>query len=254
MTDPDAKAPDALALTRMWGSTVDVHINDTIAADGFSVQFSDVRLPEPLDCSIYFHAERAGVAGTLVATTLELLIGLGRTNVKRTSTFMGQPTPTAPLDFSLPFQPMTIVQARAIVQGFKAASGTEPMIIRCTLQVAPVTRAQYEKEALKFGMALPGEADGMDDDLYEDLEENAPGVADIMRDRQANGEDPGHPDDYDEDVDRAPPRRRQIIVPPRFEAAIERVSRKLGRAARMSDLPPLLRSRLERAMARGRQA
>ena len=246
-----AKGIDALALTRMWGATSTLSFTDTAPQEGVTLQLADIRIPEPVTASIYFEAQREGQAGTVQALTLDLLLGLGRTNVKRTTTFLFQPTFGAPILFALPLQPVVSVQAIVTARGFVSTGGNKVDVV-CTIQVAPITRINYQSEGLKFGMALPGEADGMDDAMHEDLEEEAPGELDVMRAAQADGFDPGEQLD---DEDEPPPRR--IVVPPRYQQVIDRMTEQLGRAPKLRDLPPALQRRLRRAleqqMQRGRQ-
>ena len=257
MTQPDRlydapEAKDALALTRMWGATSKLSFTGLTPVGGVTLQLADIRLPEPVTASIYFQATRAGGAGTVQSLTLELFLGLGRTNVMRPSTFLLQPTFGAPVIFTLPMQPIATILARVIGTGF--ASGSEPVEVDCTLEVAPITRIHYEKEALKFGMALPGEADEAEHALREDLEEYAPGVRAIMA---ANpGADPHayeqQEHDDDDGDDDPPPRkgRPQIVVPKQFEPLIKQLSVRLGRPAKVADLSPNMRKRLLRAVKR----
>jgi hypothetical protein len=238
---PDA--PDVLALTRMWGASGKLVFPGPAVVDSVTLQLADIRFPEPVSATISFIAHRAGGPGTVQALTLELLLGLGRTNVTRPATFNLQPTFGVPIVYLIEMQAVVSVQGRVIGSGFSA--GAVAAEVDCTLQASPITRIQYEREALKFGMALPGEADGMDDAMREDLEEYAPEEAAIMRERQAQGRHPFEDDEEDEEPDRG-----RIVVPPQFERAIGRVSARLGRPARVADLPPPLRKRLLRAIGR----
>lgn len=243
------EAPDVLALTRMWGATGKLSLPPA-ASPAVTLQLNDIRFPEPVSATISFIAHRAGGPGVVQSLTLELLLGLGRTNVKRTATFNLQPTFNVPIVYVIEMQPVVSVQG--LVLGFGFSSDPQVLAeVDCTLQASPITRIQYEREALKFGMALPGEADGFDDSLREDLEEFAPDQAEIMRQQQAAGYHPTDPEEEYEEEDEPPPRERgRIVVPPQFERAVGRVSARLGRPAKVSDLPKPLAKRLLRAIGR----
>src|SRR5688500_3659098 len=91
------EAIDALALTRMWGSSGRISWSGLAPSEGVSVQLADIRFPEPVTASIYFQADRVGAPGVVQNLTLELLFGLGRTNVTQTRTWNLQPTPGVPI-------------------------------------------------------------------------------------------------------------------------------------------------------------
>lgn len=243
--EAEANAPDALALTRMWGATRTIEIASTTPfSTGLKLQVADIRLPEPVTAAVFFQATKGGAPGTVQALTLDLYIGLGRTNVRRSSTFQLQPSTGSPLVFTLPAPgvPVVTLQADVTIAGF-LASGTDPMTIECVLQLAPISRIHYQKEALKFGMALPGEADGLDDAMLEDLEEHAPDKVAIMRARQEAGDDPRYEEHDDEPG--------QIQVPPEFERIVAKLARRLGRPPKVRDLPPAIRKRFVRMLRAG---
>lgn len=169
-------------LTKLWGSSTPLQIIGTTPTSGVSAQVADVRMPEPLVCTVYFQAEFSGGAGTIQALTLNLHAGLGRTTVNRSLSFLGQPAPGNGLEFTIPFLPMVNLLVDVVVLGFAApgspevVNGVPAFTLTLTLQAAPLNRAHFQQEMKSFGMALPGEADSLDDELERDLEPSVPAV------------------------------------------------------------------------------
>jgi hypothetical protein len=247
---------------RMWGSNTILNfpfggayttVQDT--------QLADVPFSEAVVASVFFQAEvisQPGVAVDVKALTLTLNAGLGRVTVVRQTSWAGVPATGAPFFVTLPFVPVTQLLATVGGIGRTTSPGSDPLQILCTLEVAPISRFPMN-DPLKFGMAKPGEADGLDDGMYEELQDEQPEAADLMRHRQDNG---GHPlvagadevdvDELDgDDDDESSPQNRPPL-PPRLQAVAERLARRLGRPPKVKDLPPWARIQLTRHL-RGNQ-
>lgn len=241
---------------RMWGSNALISL--PFGPDAFApeTQLADVPLPEACVCSIYFQADIAsppGQAGIVSSLYVKLSIGLGRSSVIRTISWAGVPVLGAPLEFTLPWVPAATVLAVVGASG-RATAAPGPLQILCTLNVAPISRFP-QTDSLKFGMAKPGEADGLDDGMYEELEAESPDAADVMRDGQdeehvhgelvkqeaarAELDDDGDDDDDDDDeqLERPPTHIPPNLLPPRVRRLVARLQRRLGRPPRVRDLP-----------------
>lgn len=175
-----------LAASWMWGSVQRFTLNVTGELRA-GAQLAQVTLPVAAVCSIYFQAqieESTAPAGEIAVFTLNLNQGLGRITVPRQISFRQQPAPLSPIELTLPFVPLASLQAdiQAIGTGFGVG---EFMRLACYLQLAPVSRIPQDAAPdMGFGMALPGEADGQDDDMYEELDDHNPELVDAMREAQ----------------------------------------------------------------------
>lgn len=206
-----------LHLSKMWGSRLDLRFTSASGNNSDSGQLADIRMPQPAACSIYFQAEIVSGTGSVNNIFVSLLLGLGRTTVNRTVAYAFQPAAGAPLQVNFPSQPL--VSLLANVQGFGTSTVVgQDLIVACTIEVAPITSFPLNKEPLDFGMALPGEADSLDDDMREDLEHDAPSVQQIM------------------DAEDEPEEERRIILPKEFRPVIERLTRRLGRKPTLGEI------------------
>jgi hypothetical protein len=184
---------DSLLLTKMWGSSNQLRFTNASAANLDSQQLADVRLPEPAVCSIAFQSRITSGSGLVSVLNLELILGLGRTVMTEVVTFGAQPSAGAPLNFLRPSQPLSSLQVR--VFGFGSSDNPDDLILTNTIQVGPFTRINYKSDPLTFGMAQPGEADGLDDALRDDLEGESPTVQQIM---QGEAGENAFPEDQEE--------------------------------------------------------
>lgn len=235
-----------LDLTRMWGSSTRIGFDSSGVNTFKPFQVADVRLPEACVVSMYFQVEvisPASVAGVVNSLNLELIIGLGLTVARRTISFAGVPVIGSPLQVTIPYQPAANVLAQVSANASASTPG-ETLELLCTLQVSPLARMPVVKEPLKFGMALPGEADALDDELVADLEQQHPEEADIMRERQATGQGqmPGEPYEEEEDEDEEP--ANALTVPAHLRNLVGRLERRLGRDVTIRDLPPHARRQM----------
>jgi len=169
--------------TWTWGSSATVNV-DTTSTFGLvktSQQLAQVSLPEPAVCSVYIQASLRvtdPLADTIGFFTLNLNQGLGRTTIPRQISFAGQPAINAPLEFTLPFLPMHTLNVDAVVTAFKnSVDPTNIIAVDVFMVVSPITRIPQQIQKLQFGMAVPGEADDLDDELRQDLEAEGPTAA-----------------------------------------------------------------------------
>lgn len=199
----------AINPTWTWGSSAAFTLSPEV---GFStsLQLAQVTLPEPAVCSIYFQASVRFNDPTLASIgTFSLLLsqGLGRVTIPRSIDFAGQPSEGSDLEWTIPFIPLHALQAQVECVGDLKTGGQ--LDVQVYLVLAPITRIPQQIQKLQFGMALPGEADALDDELLENLEGEAPSVAEIMgkeADHRMHGEEGDDDDDDDggEDPKAAP--------------------------------------------------
>lgn len=185
----------------MWGSSSRLKlVGSTTFAQQFSGQLAQVTLPEPAVCSFYLQAaitSQTNALTTVGSLTINLLQGIGRVTVPRSLTFMGQPAPGAPLELTIPFVPLHSVQVDMVgIMGGPFNPGDE-LTIEAYFVLAPITKVGGDKAGvpLEFGMALPGEADGLDDSMHDEVEEEHPGTIEVMRARLT---EPGDDDEHDD--------------------------------------------------------
>lgn len=246
MTTP---APRAVDPTWTWGSSAQLRLSRTFSGAAevanTSAQLAQISLPEPAVCSLYLQASASFTSPqfTSVATfTINLNQGLGRVTVPRTIDFAGQPAEGAPLEFTLPFLPF-----HALNVDVSATANFDPDIpnteieINIFLIVAPITRIPQKIQQLQFGMALPGEADALDDELRENLEEDTPTVQAIMG-REANVRVHGEPEEDDDEVEQVPAWMLDIV---------DRLTQRLKRTPTRRELRAAVARYRARAARRG---
>lgn len=166
-----------------WGSSASLVVEQPQPAFSpvVSAQLAQVSLPEPAVCTVYFQVtvESADPRDVLRAFTLNLNQGVGRVTIPRQITFPFQPAVNAPLEYTIPFIP---VHALNVDCSATVDTGSPSPNVRITvyMELSPLTRIPQKQQQLAFGMALPGEADDLDDDLREDLEAEGPTTQQIM--------------------------------------------------------------------------
>ncbi|HEV8549237.1 MAG TPA: hypothetical protein VGQ57_09415 [Polyangiaceae bacterium] len=182
--DPEGEDTNNIVfLTKLWGSTVQLQIPGNTPTSGLSIQVADVRMPEPLVCSVYFQADFAAGQGTVIGLQLDSQVGLGRTTANERRIFPNQPVPTGSLIETFDHVPLITYLANVTVFGFADPGSTQTLpnpaggggsvpafTLNLTIQVAPITRAKVTAEHQIWGMALPGEADELDDEMEKDLQ------------------------------------------------------------------------------------
>lgn len=176
--------------TWTWGSSTTVNLGQTSGFGAFKVgaQLAQVSLPEPANCSIYCQAalrvtDPVDVVGIF---TLNLNEGIGRTTVPRQLSFANQPAISAPLEFTVPFMPVHALNVDVQIQGVQnSVVPTNVIAVDIYFVIAPFTRIPQKVQQIQFGMAMPGEADDLDDELRQDLEAEGPTAqAAVMQGRQ----------------------------------------------------------------------
>jgi hypothetical protein len=241
-----------------WGSSAT--INFDLSQPGTTVlnsaQLAQVSLPEPAVCSIYIQAGfLTNFPGNVVRTfTLNLTEGVGRVAVPRQITFQFQPALNAPLEFTLPFVPVHALQVNAeATLDVLSEEPTDTASLEMYFVLSPLTRIPQKIQKLQFGMAMPGEADDLDDELSGELEAEGPSVVEAMREgrQMVDGSSPEAERDEDaagdelaDDVQRAPAWLMTLI---------DQMTRRLGRQPTRPELAKAVqRVRLRLARRAGR--
>lgn len=239
-----------------WGSsgTVEVPANtdpgQTIRA---STQLAQITLPEPAVCSFYLQASLrvTDPLDVVRVFTVNLLEGIGRVTVPRQISFQFQPAINGPLEYTLPFIPVHALQVNVEASIDKISEDpTSTVSIDCYFVLSPITRIPQKAQKLAFGMAMPGEADDIDDELREDLEAEGPTARDaVMQGRRGyDGSEGGDPVEEDEGrgVQRAPAWLLQVV---------DQLTQRYGRKPTRNELRAAvtrLRARRARLAARRR--
>lgn len=174
--------PKGIPPSWTWGRSLRVESVDNTLTQ--SAQLAQVTFPEPAVCTLYFQVAIVQPSvdpfAAVGAFTLNLFQGIGRVTVPRQISFDSQPAINAPLEFTIPFLPVHALEVN--VQQVCHDIVASPIVTECYLMISPITRidAKTAKDAMVFGMSLPGEADSLDDELLGELETEAPSVADVM--------------------------------------------------------------------------
>jgi hypothetical protein len=223
-----------------WGSSCRVISYDDLLTA--SQQLAAVTLPEPAIVSIYFQvsivrrndAPAPALQSTIRSFTINLAEGIGRVTIPRQISFDAQPADDAPIEFTIPFLPVHALQVNVqqMTQNVGAAPPppADPYFLEteCYMVLAPLTRIAAPPEApQEFGMALPGEADSLDDDLLDELEAEAPSVAEMMVGDRLGTE----PVPEVELVEPEGPTPARLIV----DRIVARLTRRLGRKPTRSE-------------------
>lgn len=233
--------------TWMWGSSGALQLVFPGSTSNIATaQLAQVTLPEPAVCSLFLEAFLSTSVPTLSLAefTVNLFQGLGRVTIPRRVTFAGQPSSLAPLQWTLPFIPLHTLNIDVECTG--QGTGPGEIDVQVYLVVAPITRIPQQQQKLNFGMALPGEADALDDELREDLEDESPTTQEVMSqeaDHRVHG-DASEDDDEDDDTPQQ--------VPAWMLELVDKLSQRLGRVPTRKELRGAVRRMRERAARRGR--
>lgn len=240
-----------------WGSsaTIDIPTVNAGVTVQASQQVAQVSLPEPAVCSFYLQAAlRGNPPDNVRVFTCNLSEGIGRVTVPRQVSFQFQPAVNAPLEFTLPFVPVHALQVNieAVVDILNEDPGGH-VYIDVYFVLSPITRIPQKAQKLAFGMATPGEADDLDDELREDLEAEGPTAQEaVMQGRRrvdgSNDHMEGEGEDEPEDDGRPQP-------PEWLVAMADQLTRRYGRAPTKDELRAAVRrrkARLQRQLRRGR--
>jgi hypothetical protein len=229
MTTPNT----AVNPTWTWGSSGKISLSLNLGGQfQNSTQLAQVSLPEPAVCSIYFQATvllSDPSISQIGSLTLNLSQGLGRVTIPRQISFAGQPANNAPIEWTIPFIPLHALQADVTANMIGNGAGTAE--IQLYLVLSPLTRIPQKIQQLQFGMATPGEADAADDELLENLEEEAPTVTQIMSEEaheRVHGAEPEPDDDDGGDEPQAAPAWMMDLV--------DALTRRLHRAPSRQEL------------------
>jgi hypothetical protein len=252
--------------TWTWGSVQRIHIESVsggpaVFVTSNSQQLMQVSLPEPAVCSIYFQVNltASNPLNNITQFSVNLNEGVGRVTVIRDLTYLGQPALNSPLEVTLPFVPVHAlnVDVTAIANIGAPNSSVD---IEITMVISPLTRIPQEIQKLQFGMAMPGEADDLDDELRQDLEAEGPTAAEAVAEGRVRVDGSNdhvreqEPDDDEPDDDDGP----QVGVHPVLVQLIEQLTARHGRRPTKPELRAAVqryqaRVRRRRARGRGRQ-
>lgn len=251
--------PSNVSPSWTWGSSATILVPATGEAGQTvkaSQQLAQVSLPEPAVCSIYCQAtlEVTDPLDSVRTFTLNLYEGVGRVTVPRQITFQFQPAINAPLEFTLPFVPLHALNVDAEVAVDHVSDDPENRIaVQIFMVLSPLTRIPQQIQKLQFGMALPGEADDLDDELRGELEAEGPSVVQAMREgrQQVDGSSPEELDPYAQPEPE--PEQVERSSPAWLDPLIDRMTRTLGRSPTVPELARAVkrvRSRMARRAAR----
>jgi hypothetical protein len=204
-------------------------------------QLAQVTLPEPAVCTLYFQSSIIATDddfNSLSVFTINLLEGVGRVTVPRQISFTAQPARRSPLEFTIPFIPLHALQVN-IEQKAQTVATNGFIETETYLVLAPLTRINPTGD-MKFGMALPGEADEMDNELREELENESPTVQQVMYREAGALEEPEPPEVVPQAMTQAGSIVSRVIAElterlgrpptrPEAEQAIQRVQARLAR-------------------------
>lgn len=224
-----------------WGSsgTVEIPANtdpgQTLRA---SAQLAQITLPEPAVCSFYLQATLrvTDPLDVVRVFTVNLLEGIGRVTVPRQISFQFQPAINAPLEYTLPFIPVHALQVNVEASIDKISEDpTSTVSIDCYFVLSPITRIPQKAQKLAFGMAMPGEADDLDDELLEDLESEGPTArAAVMQGRKPYEMSEGDEPDFDGEEQGEEQQRPNVH--PVVLRLIDQLTRRHGRQPTLNEL------------------
>lgn len=252
-----SNSPSNVSPSWTWGSSGTITFDLTgepgqaVAA---SVQLAQISLPEPAVCSCYVQASFFATVPRddyINILTVNLLEGIGRVTVPRQISFQNQPSNRGPLEFTLPFLPVHALQVNVeAVLNHSSEDPTNQARVELFFVLAPLTRIPQKLQQLQFGMALPGEADDLDDELRGELEAEGPTVAAMMGEgrQHVDGSSPEEPDDEPDDEPEQPP-PAVLRSPPWLLTLVDQMTRRLGREPTRSELARAVK-RVRTRMAR----
>jgi hypothetical protein len=237
--------------TWTWGSSAALELSTSGLLSGVvfqnSAQLAQVTLPEPAVCSLYFQATASidnPISASVAVFTLNLLQGLGRVTIPRSISFAGQPADGQPLEFTIPFLPLHSLQVDVTCTADLDEEVQSKIALQIYLVISPITRIPQSQQKLKFGMQLPGEADALDDELREDLEDESPTTQEVM---SQEADHRVHGDDSDDDGGDEPQ-----AAPAWMLELVDALSARLGRAPKRSELRAAVQRMRERQQRRAR--
>lgn len=246
MTQPST----AISPSWTWGSSATINFDlsgEPGQAVAASAQLAQIALPEPAVCSFYLQATffasvpRDDYINIFVVNLLE---GIGRVTVPRQIAFNHQPANRGPLEFTLPFVPVHALQVNVEAQlNHSSEDPNAQARVECYFVLSPLTRIPQQIQKLQFGMAMPGEADDLDDELSGELEAEGPSVVEAMTEgrQQVDASSPEEVDPYAQpDVERSPAW---------MLALVDALARKLGREPTRDELGRAVR-RIRQRQAR----
>lgn len=255
MSMQGSNSPSNVSPSWTWGSSATIiipgnaEIGQTIKN---SAQLAQVSLPEPAVCSIYCQAslDVTDTLDTVRTFTLNLYEGVGRVTVIRQVTFQFQPAINAPLEFTLPFVPLHALQVDVeLAVDHVSEEPTNRIAVEVFMVLSPLTRIPQKIQKLQFGMAMPGEADDLDDELSGELEAEGPSVNEAVREgrQEVDGSSPEEVDPYPDpepepQVERSPAWLLTLVdqmtnklgrqpTRPELARAVQRVKQRLARRA-----------------------
>ena len=239
--------------TWTWGSSASITLSRQLGVSS-SQQLAQIQLPEPAVCSLYFQVtmvRNTDPSNISVQTfVLNLAQGLGRVTIPRQIAFDSQPSDLAPLEFTVPFVPMHALQVdcTAFMQTLDPNTNGE-IGLQIYLVVSPITRIPQKIQKLQFGMAMPGEADALDDELRENLEGESPTVAQIMG---QEAHERVHGVDGETELETAEQEQPEA-APAWMMDLVDALSKRLGRAPTRDELGRAVRRVQERNARRARR-
>jgi hypothetical protein len=253
--------------TWTWGSSAEVRADNSSTTGPppyflrqVTAQLAQISLPEPAVCTLYFQASMttAFPDDTIRSLTLNLLEGVGRVTIPRQVSFMAQPSPGSPLEFTIPFVPLHALQVDITVGVDLQHAAGSLITVQTYFVLSPLTRIPQKEQKLAFGMALPGEADDLDDELRQDLEAEGPTAAQAVaqgRQRVDKSNDHVEGADPDEDDDGEDDEQQVQRVHPVLLKLIDQLTARHGRQPTKTELRAAVarfKARRRRQAARGR--
>lgn len=239
MTDEQAPPAGGIAPSFTWGASAKLLTTQALVGKSVSIQLAQVSLPEPAVCSLYFETKitRASQFASVKVFTLNLVQGVGRVAVPRQISFIGQPSFTSPIEFTIPFVPLHALNVNIEQICDFVGIGNDELETETYLVLSPLTRMADKYQKIRFGMAMPGEADSLDDDMREELEAESPTVVEIM---SGEAEPPSRGGQYEPPRTQAGSMVAEIIAQlterlgrpptrPEAEQAVQRVQARLAR-------------------------
>jgi hypothetical protein len=217
-------ATTGIAPSFTWGASAKLLTTQALVGKSVSTQLAQVSLPEPAVCSLYFQTTitRASEFASVKVFTLNLVQGVGRVAVPRQISFVAQPSLHSPIEFTIPFVPLHALQVNIEQICDFVGIGNDELETETYLVLAPITRIDDKHQKIRFGMAMPGEADEMDDELRAELEGEAPTVVEVMEADHSGAND--EVDDVDDEPPQGTTQAGSIVA-----QIIAELTRKLGR-------------------------
>ena len=251
-----AAGATAISPSWTWGSTTNIVLEaaaPVLFQPGVTTQLAQVALPEPAVCSVYFQASVTSNSplNNLRIFNIRFSQGVGRTTVIREISYLAQPAPNAPLEVTLPFMPLHALQVDVFTAADFGVAGR--LDIAVSLILTPLTRIPQKEQKLAFGMAMPGEADDLDDELRGDLETEGPTATQaVMEGRDGFDASDGAMEHEGEDEDEPEHDPRRALLQTIVHQLTNRYGRKPTRTELKLAVQRLRARRARRLRSRGR--